>query len=107
MSRSRATKRAIDSTYKKFGQIMQYNGREILFMTDSDITFQSYEHGLQKLVKVRTWELNLTDHQLNELSFKAHTVGIGRNMYRIISFEFHGNDREEIILVLEGKQYAK
>ncbi len=83
---------------------MQYNGREILFMEDLDLVF---ERGASKVVKVRTWQLNLLDHQLNQLSFKAHTVGIGRNMYRIISFEYVGNDDEEIALILEGDGFQR
>ena len=103
-SRSRAATRAMNATFRKFGNIMQYNGREILYMEDMDLSF---ERGANKVVKVRVWELNLLDHELNELSFKAHTVGIGRNMYRIISFEWLGNDDEEIALILEGDGFMK
>jgi len=103
-NRSRATHRTVNATYRKFGLLCQYNGREILYMEDMDIVF---EHGSQKVIKVRTWQLNLFDHNLNELSLKTHTLGIGRNMYRIISMEYHGNDDEEIMLILEGDAFAR
>jgi hypothetical protein len=98
--KSRVTRRALNATYRRFGNIAQFNGREILWMDDIDIDF---EHDLQKTIKVRVWEFNLLDIELNELRLKAHTLGIGRNLYRIISFQYHGNDQEELILILEGK----
>ena len=96
--KSNATRRTVDATYRRFGNIASYNGREILYMEDMNVGF---EHDLQRAIKVRTWELNLTDALFDEFSVKGHAIGVGREVLNIISATLHGNDREEVILILD------
>ena len=89
-----STTLALEATYRAFGNVYDYAGNEVLMMSDIEIVV---EHQSQKAMKIRTTDVpRITVDGFEQLV--NNTIG----GMKIVSWEYHGNDREEIIFTLES-----
>ena len=85
---------SMEAIYESFGKEYIYNSIPVLLLQDMEIVI---EHESQRAFKIREKDVPRTIidgvEQLNE-----NTIG-GMD---IIGWEYHGNHREEIILIVES-----
>ena len=95
---NKALERALRSTYRQFGITAKYLKKDILSMLDENLSF---EHDLQRAIKIRSNDINLKRDTEGILHLPSNEIFFKGKMRKIQSWTFHGNDLEEIILLIE------
>lgn len=83
-----------------FCDVFLYNDDYIYGMQDSGI---EVEHNAQRVIKVLTTSVvGIYKDESGVEQLPASTIMQGDVEYDIISWQYHGNQREEILLIIEG-----
>ena len=84
----------------KFCELHGYNGADIYLMKDSTVTV---ERSRQHVLKAQTTDVQPITEDTNGIEqLPSKTLTKGSEMFKIISWQYHGNRREEILLIVEG-----
>jgi len=94
----------IDRTLKAFYNATfcdayDYQGVSIWGMQDQNI---EVEHTRQRVIKVQTSDIAVVKDGNGVDQLPSKTISSDGTDFDIISWQYHGNKREEIILILEG-----
>ena len=90
--------KSLDAIYRKpFADVYTYGGNKVFCVQDNTHIEVEYTH--QRALKIRT-----SDVTMNGDDIAVKTISKDGVDYDIISWQYHGNRREEIILVIEGDQ---
>lgn len=84
---------------EKFCDTYEYQGRGIFGMQDEAI---EVEHTRQRAIKVQSSDMYVFRDANGINQLPANLISLHGVYYDIISWQYHGNKREEIILILEG-----
>lgn len=82
-----------------FCDAYDYDGVSIWGMQDQNI---EVEHTRQRVIKVQASDIEIVQDGNGIDQLPSQTISLGATEFDIISWQYHGNKREEIILVLEG-----
>ena len=85
---------------KIFCDVYVYNGVGIYGMQDSNVTV---ERSKQRVLKVQSVDLQPLLEDANGIyQLPSKTITKGSETLKIISWQYHGNRREEVLLIVEG-----
>lgn len=95
----------IDKSLKAFYNakhcdVYVYGVVSIFAMQDQNI---EVEHTRQRVIKVQTSDIvGITVDANGNEQLPLMEISLGATVFEIISWQYHGNHREEILLILEG-----
>lgn len=83
----------------KFCDVYVYGGVNIFGMQDQNI---EVEHTRQRVIKVQSSDIVTVVDANNVEQLPLLEITENGTVFEIISWQYHGNKREEILLILEG-----
>ena len=86
---------ALKETYRVFGYDVLYGGVSVKVMRD---IYVLTEHEKQKALKIKTSDVATSLDASGNIQLVTNEI----DSKRIISWEYSGNEREEIILIIES-----
>ncbi|MCB5278956.1 MAG: hypothetical protein M0Q19_05125 [Candidatus Cloacimonetes bacterium] len=92
--------KVLQATYNsRFCDTYTYEGNSIFGMSDNSI---EVDNNRQRAIKVQSSDITTTKDTNGVEQLSTKEISLGTDTFKIITWQYHGNKREEIILVLEG-----
>lgn len=92
--------KVLKATYNsRFCDTYTYGTASIFGMSDNSI---EVDNNRQRAIKVQSSDITTTKDTNGVEQLPSKEITLGADTFKIITWQYHGNQREEIILVLEG-----